>query len=103
MTDLRREQRQLLSFEKQIAGLAAMVAAGGATAKAADGKLHANDALAAHAEIQQAVLNLAEVTARAHDALEAKAVAAGASYFEAVGGLPKSSIAQRVLSILGLG
>ena len=42
MNDLRKEQLVLLRFEKQIAGLAATLAAAGALAKTVDGKLAAD-------------------------------------------------------------
>ena len=41
--DIRKEQVALLRFEKQLAGLAATLAAGGAVAKAADAKLNASE------------------------------------------------------------
>ncbi|MEZ5892482.1 MAG: hypothetical protein R3C58_04960 [Parvularculaceae bacterium] len=102
MTDLRKEQLFLLRFEKQIAGLAALLAAGATAAKAADGKLHATDATEGLADMQAALVNLAEVTARAHDAINVKALEAGATIFKAAG-LPKTKPDETVLSILGLG
>ena len=104
MNDLRKEQLALLRFEKQIAGLAVTLAAGAAVAEGVDGKLRASDGSQALAEIQTAVVHLAEVTGRAHDALNAKAMEAGAKLLEAAGGgLPKFEPAGAVRSILGLG
>lgn len=104
MKDLRKEQVALLRFEKQIAGLAATLAAGAVVAKGVDGKLSASEGSEAFAEIQTAVVNLADVTAKAHDALNAKAMEAGAKLLEAAGGgLPKFEPAGAVRSILGLG
>ena len=104
MTDLRKEQVALLRFEKQIAGLAVVLAAGAAAAKGLDGKLHATDGAAAYAEIQTALVNLAEVTSKAHEALSAKALGAGATLLEAAGGgLPKFEPSGAVRSILRLG
>ena len=104
MKDLRKEQLALLRFEKQIAGLAATLAAGAVVAKGVDGKLHASEGAEAYAEIQGAVVNLAEVTGKAHDALNAKAMETGAKLLEAAGGgLPKFQPLGAVKSILGLG
>ncbi|MEM8772497.1 MAG: hypothetical protein AAGD92_12685 [Pseudomonadota bacterium] len=101
--DLRKEQILLLRFEKQIAGLAAILAAGGAAAKTVDGKIHASEASVAYAEVEAALVNLANVTADAHDALNAKANSAGAHLLETAGGIPKSSVSSTVASILGIG
>lgn len=104
MNDLRKEQLALLRIEKQIAGLAAVVAAGAAAAKGADGKLHASNAMEAYAQIETALVNLAQVTTTAHDVLNAKALEAGAKLLEAAGGgLPKRGTSEVVQSILGLG
>lgn len=105
MTDLRKEQLFLLRFEKQIAGLAAVLAAGGAAAaKIADGKLHASEGAQGYAQIEAALVNLAAVTAEAHMALNAKAMEAGALMFEAAGGgRPKHDLVGGVRSILGIG
>ena len=100
--DLRKEQVALLRFEKQIVGLAATLAAGGAVAKAADGKLHASEGIESYAEIQSALMHLAEVTGKAHEVMNAKAVETGATLLKA-GGLPKEPPAQVIASVLGLG
>ncbi|MBT8471681.1 MAG: hypothetical protein HKN14_06375 [Marinicaulis sp.] len=101
--DLRKEQLTLLRFEKQIAGLAATLAAGVAVAKTADGKLHATEAQTALADVQTALINLAEVTGKAHDALNVKVIEAGAKVYEASGGVPKGDPPKVVASILGIG
>ncbi len=102
--DLRKEQLVLLRIEKQIAGLAATLAVGATAAKAADGKLHADDATAAYSEMQAALINLAEVTGHAHDVLNVKAMEYGATLLKAVGGgLPKKDPPAVVASILGIG
>lgn len=103
MTDVRKEQLVLLRFEKQLAALAAAWAAGASVAQAADGKLGAEDATAAFASVQDAILHLAEVTGAAHAALNAAAVEAGARFLEASGGIPKSEPPQVVASIFGIG
>lgn len=102
--DLRKEQLLLLRFEKQIAGLAATLALGATAAKAADGKLHASEAQAAYTDIQAALVNLAEVTGKAHDVLNAMAVDYGFKVLQAAGGgLPKRDPPTVVSSILGIG
>ncbi len=104
MKDLRKEQLALLRFEKQIAGLAAVLAAGAVAAKGVDGKLHASQGAQAYADIQTALVNLADVTGQAHEALNAKALEAGATILQAAGGgLPKFEPSEAVRSILGLG
>ncbi|WDI30052.1 hypothetical protein PUV54_08780 [Hyphococcus flavus] len=104
MNDLRKEQLALLRFEKQIAGLAVTLAAGAAVAKGVDGKLHAASGSEAYAQIQDALVNLAQATSQAHDALNVKALEIGANLFEAAGGgLPKPNPETAVRSILGLG
>lgn len=101
--DLRKEQAVLLRFEKQIAGLAATLATLGAAAKAADGKLHATEATKAYADLQAALVNLAEATGEAHATVNAKAMEVGATVMQATGGLPKRPPAKVVESILGIG
>lgn len=103
--DLRKEQTKLLRFEKQLMGLAASLAAGGAIAKSVDGKLHATDAATAHAALQDALVALADATSAAHAAIEARADEAGVRLLNIVagGGLPKPNASAAVRSILGLG
>lgn len=97
--DLRKEQVALLRFEKQIAGLAATLAAGAVVAKSVDGKLHASEAQQAYADMQQALMHLAEVTGAAHEVINERAAEAGLRVFEA--GIPKQP-PQVIASILGL-
>ena len=101
--DVRTEQVALLRFEKKVVGLAAMLAAGAATAKAVDGKLHATDGTAAFAEMEAALVRLAEVTSNAHDVLAARATESGAMMLQATGGVPKRSVSSAVASIFGIG
>lgn len=101
--DIRKEQLALLRVEKQIAGLAAILAVGATAAKAADGKLHANSATDAFADIQTAVVNLADVVSSAHQTLDAQAQAIGAQTLHAIGGFPKEALSESVRSVLGLG
>jgi len=102
--DLRKEHLALLRIEKQIAGLAVAVAAAGGAAKAADGKLHAMEGGQALTEIQMALVQLADVTSQAHQALNVKAIEAGARILQAAGGgLPKKDPMAVVASILGIG
>lgn len=104
MTDLRKEQLALLRFEKQIAGLAATLAAGAAVAKGVDGKIRASEGAEAYAQIEAALVNLAAVTGKAHDVLSVRAMEIGAQLLEAAGGgRPKPDVAGGVKSILGIG
>lgn len=101
--DVRKEQLVLLKFERKLAGLAAFVAAGSATAASAAEKINPEATVAAYEDIRAALVRLAEATAQAHAALEATAAAAGARALEASGGVPKASVAEAVRSALGLG
>lgn len=101
--DVRKEHVLLLRFEQKLAGLAAVAATGAAAAKMVDGKLHAPEASIAYAEIEAALVNLADVTAKAHDALAAKAAEGGMLMLQASGGTPKRSVSSTVASILGIG
>lgn len=104
MTDIRKEQLVLLRFEKQIAGLAATLAAAGASAaQAADEKLAEPVASAALLDLQTALMQLAQATADAHAVLNAKALEAGVVLLQASGGTPKKDPPSVVASILGLG
>lgn len=103
--DYRRQQAKLLRVERDLKRLAAsMGAAGGvaatiAAADAATGKI----AVDAHAEAAGLVLKLAELTAGAHDRLEAAAVEAGARLMAS--GTPKpppSQFVESLRSLLGL-
>ncbi len=101
--DIRKEQLVLLKFERKLAGLAAFLAAGSATAASAADKINADVAAGAYDRISGALVHLAEVTAQAHTTLEATAAAAGARALEASGGVPKVNVAEAVRSALGLG
>ncbi len=104
VNDVRKEQMLLLRAEKQIVGLAATLAAGAAAAKSVDGKLHATAGAEGLAEMQSALLQLAEATSKVHGALNAKALEAGATVYQATGGgLPKEDPLRVVASILGAG
>lgn len=101
--DLKKEQLVLLRLEKQIAGVAAILATGAASAHAADAKLATTEASAAFGEIQTALVKLAEATGQAHQVLNAKAMDAGLNILQASGGVPKRSVTATVSSILGIG
>ena len=103
--DVRKEQLALLRFEKQVAGLAAGLAALSVAAKAGDGKLHATIGEQSIADAQAAIMNLAQITANAHDTLNVQAAELGARLLEVGGGgTPnKKSVASVVSSIFGLG
>ena len=103
MADIRKEQLDLLRFEKALAGLAAVLAAAAGSARAADEKLGANLAGDAFVDAQNALMTLAELTSSAHAALDAKAFEVGARVLQASGGIPKTEPGGRVASILGLG
>lgn len=99
---LKREQVDLLRFEKELlglgAGLAALTAGAAAQAETVVGGL-AGD----HAEaVRAAYLNLVETVQSAHNAIEAKAVEVGASLMQA-SGVPKDPPLEIAKSLLGLG
>jgi hypothetical protein len=102
--DVRKEQAVLLRFEKELARLAAFVAAGSATAASAATVFGAESSSAAYDSIKSALVNLAEVTTQAHEALNAQAIEAGVRLLNA-GGTPKGEppAAEVVRSILGIG
>lgn len=101
--DIRKEQVSLLRVEKKIVALAAALASATAAAKAADGKLQAEGASTALSEAQAALMNVAEIAGRAHDALNASAIDAGMRTLQATGGVPKRSVSSTVASIFGIG
>ena len=103
--DVRKEQVVLLRFEKELARLAAIVAAMSTTAAAASEKVDAEAATGAYERIRQALVGLADVTTAAHVQLEAIAVSAGLQFFQASGGTPKHEppAAEVVRSVLGIG
>lgn len=100
--DVRKEQVQLLKFEKKLAGLAAFVAAGSATAASAAGKVNAEATMKAYSDISNALLHLADVTTKAHAVLEASVVETGVRALQA-NGAPKNPPSEVVRSLLGIG
>ncbi|MFN3958564.1 MAG: hypothetical protein ACK4NP_01480 [Parvularculaceae bacterium] len=100
--DVRKEQVQLLKFEKKLAGLAAFVAAGSATAASAADKVNAEATLKAYDDIRNALIHLADVTTQAHAALEASVFEAGVRALQ-VNGAPKNPPSEVVRSLLGIG
>ncbi len=100
--DVRKEQVELLKFEKKLAGLAAFVAAGAATAASAADKVNADVTLKAYADISNALVHLADVTSMAHSALEASVFEAGVRALQ-VNGAPKNPPSEVVRSLLGIG
>ena len=101
--DVRKEQLKLLKFEKKLAGLAAFVAAGSATAASAADKINSEATAKAYDDIRTALVNLADVTAQAHQSLQESVVEAGARAMQIGGGMPKASSSEVVRSLLGLG
>jgi hypothetical protein len=101
--ELRKEQLALLRFEKQLAALAGVVAAGSATAASAATKVDAAASAEGYDKIRQALVHLAEVTTEVHAAMNAKAIEAGLRIMEAAGGTPKTPPLEIVRSILGNG
>lgn len=102
MTDLRKEQLILLRFEKQMIAMAATVAAGAAVAKTVDATLK-GEASTALANVQNALMQLAQVTSEAHAALNVQALETGARLFQASGGAPKTQPPQVIASLLNIG
>ncbi|NWG70229.1 MAG: hypothetical protein HXY23_01275 [Parvularculaceae bacterium] len=100
--DIRKEQVVLLRFEKELARLAAFVAAGSATAASAATIIDGEAAAGAYDRVKDALVHLAEVTTDVHAALNAQAIEAGARILQA-GGTPKEPPAEVVRSLLGLG
>ena len=101
--DVRKEQVQLLKFEKKLAGLAAFVAAGSATAASAADKVNAEATLKAYADISNALVHLADVTTKAHAVLEASVIEAGVRALQLNNGTPKNPPSEVVRSLLGIG
>jgi hypothetical protein len=101
--DVRKEQVQLLKFERKLASLAAFVAAASATAASAADKVNAEATMKAYADISNALVHLADVTTKAHAALEASVVEAGVRALQLNGGTPKNPPSEVVRSLLGIG
>lgn len=100
--DIRKEQLALLRFEKRLTALAVIAAAGASSAASAGTHLGSDVAMRAFDDIQNALINLADVTTGAHSALEENARALGLRALEASGGLPKGEPAVVIRSIFGL-
>lgn len=100
--DVRKEQLVLLKFEKELARLAAFVAAGSATAASAATAIDSQAAVNGYDRIREALVHLAEVTTEVHAAMNAQAMEAGARLLQATGA-PKEPPVQVVRSLLGLG
>jgi len=101
--DVRKEQLVLLKFERKLAGLAAFVAAGSATAASAADKINGEASMKAYQDIRDALVQLADVTAAAHHSLQGSVAEIGARALEVSGGTPKLSASEAVRSILGIG
>lgn len=100
---LKREQVDLLKFEKQLlglgAGLAVLTAGAGANAQKVVGELAGDQA----ANIQHAYLNLVETVQAAHNAIESSAAAAGAELLRASGTPKDPPLVEIAKSLLGMG
>lgn len=100
---LRKDQIELLKFERQLlslgAGLATLTAGAAVNAGEVVGDLAADHA----GMIQEAYLNLVETVQTAHNAIETSAAAAGA-YFMHAGGAPKNAtLLEMAKSVIGIG
>jgi hypothetical protein len=102
MKSLKKEQVELLKFEKQVlalgVGLSTLTA--GAAARAADavGPFAAEHS----AEVQAAYINLVETLQAAHDAIESGAVGAGLQLLQARGQPKEASALEAALSLFGM-
>ena len=102
--DVRKEQIELLKFEKKLAGLAAMLAAGSATAASAADKINGEATMKAYDDIRNALVHLADVTTEAHAALEASVTELGVRALQlGGGGTPKDPPSEVVRFLLGIG
>ncbi|MBI1393382.1 MAG: hypothetical protein GC152_11635 [Alphaproteobacteria bacterium] len=101
--DVKKEQIELLRFERKLVGLAAVLAAAGPTVASAAEKTGGDASLGAYREISDALVKLADATTAAHQAVEAAATQAGVDFMQA-NGLPKAPPAAEVVrSLLGIG
>lgn len=102
-TNLKKDQVELLKFEKQLiglgAGLAALTAGAGANAQRVVGDVAADQA----ENIQQAYLNLVETVQAAHNAIESSAAAAGAQFMHASGTPKNTALLEMAKSVIGIG
>lgn len=101
--NLKKEQVQLLRFEKELlglgAGVAALTAGAGAGAEKVVGELASQQV----ANIQQAYLDLVETVQAAHNAVEASAAAAGAHFIQASGTPKNTALLEMAKSVIGIG
>lgn len=99
--DIRKEQLSLLDFEKKVAGLAGVLAAGASTAAAAGDKIDSAAPILGHTEIADALVHLADVTDKVHANLSAQAIDTGLKLLD-INGVPKRTLGDIVRSTLGL-
>lgn len=99
---LKKEQLDLLRFEKELLALGVGVAAltsAGVRAERVVGDVAANHA----GNIREAYLNLVETVQAAHDAVESSATLVGAHFLKA-GGTPKNTtLLELARSVIGIG
>ena len=100
---LKKEQVDLLKFEKQLlglgAGLGALTGVAGAKAETIVGDVASTHA----ANMQSAYLNLVETVQAAHDAMETSALEAGVTLLNARGTPKDPPLVEIAKSLLGLG
>jgi len=101
LKDVRSEQLSLLRFEKRLAALAAFLVAESASVASANAKIGDDLSWQAFADIQLAMINLADVTSSAHKALDENVRELGLRALEASGGIPKGDPSVIVRSIFG--
>ena len=100
---LKREQIELLKFEKQLLGLGAGIGALSAGA-VANAEKAVGDVAVNHADkVKDAYLNLVETVQAAHNAVEVSAVQAGARLLEANGVPKERALVEVAKSLLGSG
>lgn len=102
-TSLRKEQVELLRFEKELiglgAGLAALTAGAAANAEKVVGPVAKEQAEA----IQAAYINLVQTVEAAHYAIEIDAISVGARLFQAKGDPKNQMLLETAKSALGIG
>jgi len=101
--DVRKEQLVLLKFERKLAGLAAFLAAGSASAASAAEKINADATMKAYQDVREALVRLADATAQAHQTLQDSATELGVRALQVGGGMPKPDPSETVRSLLGIG
>lgn len=101
-SSLKKEQVQLLRFEKELLALGAGLAALNATA-AKGAEAAVGESAAEHAQkLQDAYLALVESVQTAHTAIEQNALALGVDIMQ-VRGQPKQQVIEAARSLFGLG